>query len=70
MLQGALDCKGKDPTISQTTAQQSDDFYEQTFGDGGKEELAFNRKKPVRASFRELQPSAITGWGEEWRKGI
>lgn len=25
MLQGALDCKGKDPTISQTTAQQSDD---------------------------------------------
>lgn len=45
-------------------------FYEQTFGDGGKEELAFNRKKPVRASFREQQPSAITGWGEEWRKGI
>lgn len=39
-------------------------LYGQTFGDGGKEELAFNRKKPVRASFRERQPSAITGWGK------
>lgn len=64
LLQGALDCKVK---ILQYCRQQLNSemiLYGQTFGNGGKEELSFNRNKPVRTSFRERQPSAITDWGK------
>lgn len=37
----------KDPAIIQRKPQQSNDPYEHAFGESGKEELLFNRKKPL-----------------------